>query len=191
MPTERETEPALEALLAWLGTTPEQAGQRYELLRCKLMEFFERHACSPADEWADRTFDIVGRKLAGGETIHTDSPAAYCLGVARMLRKEYWRAPERKLSPLESAGAFTARDQHAVLAGELQFACMAVCLNKLPAADRQFIQNYYHDDWHAQVQLRRALAERLKLAPASIRARALRIRAQLAPCVEHCVARER
>lgn len=190
MPLEPDAEIDLEYLLNWLGPTPEEAGQRYELVRQKLLVFFERNGCSPADEWVDKTFDVVARKLAIGETIHTSSPAAYCLGVARLLCKEYWRAPERKHRSLETDDPFKAGDERALFNHELQFACLSQCLNRLPAAEQQIIQSYYDDDWHQQLTNRQALARRLKLTATGLRSRASRIRSQLGLCVKACIARQ-
>ncbi len=135
MLTESDAATEFDCLLNWLGPRPEEAGRRYESLRQKLSEFFERQGCAPAAEWADKTFDIVGRKLAAGETIRAEAPATYCLGVARMLRMEYWRNPERKFDPLASAAEFKANDPQEALAKEWRHACLAACLNNLPAAD--------------------------------------------------------
>lgn len=180
----------LEYLLNWLGPTPAQAGERYELLRQKLLEFFERNGCSPADEWADKTFDVVARKLAGGEIIQPSSAAAYCLGVARNLRKEYWRAPERKLIPLEFEDSFKANSQQAIFQKEWQADCLSQCLRKLPLEEQQIIQGYYDDDWQQQVNKREALASRLKLTGTGLRTRASRLRNKLAICVKKCIARQ-
>ena len=76
-------QPEFEALLAWLGPTRDQAGEKYELIRHQLLRYFEGHHCEPADEHVDTTIDRVAKRVAGGEQILSADPVRYFYGVAK------------------------------------------------------------------------------------------------------------
>src|SRR5437870_5362373 len=82
-----------DGLLLWLDPDRDRAADRYEMLRLRLMMFFEGRGCAPAaGELADRVLDLVARKLSKGAEIHV-RPEGYCYGVARRVRLEYGRQP--------------------------------------------------------------------------------------------------
>lgn len=200
MPTERDAATELEYLLDWLGPTPEQAGARYESLRRKLTTFFHYERCRFPEELTDRTLDIVSRQLAEGLVIRAADPHVYCFGVARKLASTARRSAESQrtisledLSPTanQSLEAATAQAQLATEQAEvaLQLNCLRRCLPRLPLAEREFLQAYYHDDEKQQSENRQRLAQRLALTAVALRSRAHRLRAELKPCVKGCLER--
>jgi hypothetical protein len=61
-----------------------RAGEQYEQLRRKLTLFFEARHCNPrAEELADRTLDMVARRLQEGVEIYAHDASHYCYGVAQ------------------------------------------------------------------------------------------------------------
>lgn len=93
------TKEAFEQLLASLDTNREHAGQKYENLRRKLIEFFEaRGSRSPTDH-ADEAINRVARKVEEGESVQDLNRYSY--GVARLLFMETLRAREAEPIALE------------------------------------------------------------------------------------------
>jgi hypothetical protein len=84
----------LERLLTRLHPERDQAGAKYEVLRAKLLRFFDYRGCAAGDQAADETFNRVARRLEGGETIRAEDASSYVLGVARNVLREYWARPE-------------------------------------------------------------------------------------------------
>ncbi|MGH9843967.1 MAG: hypothetical protein ACREEM_34970, partial [Blastocatellia bacterium] len=107
-------------LLRRLDSDPHIAGERYEKLRRRLTEFFERGNCVPPDELADQTLDRVARSLAKGEVIREKEPMAYCLGVARNVRHEYWRSSESRNEQLENLPPHKNLDVEALAARQAE-----------------------------------------------------------------------
>ena len=78
------TQEAFDQLLAALDADRERAGHQYEIVRRKLLKFFEFHGSDAPEEHADETINRVARKLAEGERVENFN--GYCLGVARRVR---------------------------------------------------------------------------------------------------------
>jgi DNA-directed RNA polymerase specialized sigma24 family protein len=171
----------LSALLAWLDPDRERAGARYEQLRRKLILFFEVRQCQPrAEELADRTLDIVARRLQESVEIYAGEPSPYCYGVAHNVLRDYRKAV--KLEPL-------TRDP--VVAPpppperEQQLQCLERCLAELPAESRSLIQVYYQEEKRAKIDQRQQLARQLGLSANALRLRAYQIRRQLEASVQN------
>ncbi len=178
-----------ETLLARLSPDRETAGRLYESLRRRLELFFNKHRCNPAEEQADNALDTLARRLFEGEEVLPENLSRYALGIARFQLLEYWRSPERKRAPLENLERIDAASSRDSDERERRHDCLDDCLQRLPAADRRLVQAYYADDWRAQVDGRKRLAEQLGIAPVTLRSRAFRIRQQLEDCVRECLDR--
>ena len=83
------TKEALDKLLACLDQNREQAASRYEIIRRKLMKYFECRGCCSPEDLADETINRVARRIYEGKEIWTSEPANYFYGVARNVLKEY------------------------------------------------------------------------------------------------------
>ena len=140
------TREALDKLLGCLDKNREQAAGRYEIIRRKLMKYFEcRRCCSPED-LADETINRVARKILEGKEIWTSDPANYFYGVARNVLKEYRTELEREFSLLETIPSLTRPCENTVRQQEIEFernnleqqlACLEYCLQQLsPRTDR-------------------------------------------------------
>ncbi len=85
---------AFERLLAVMDRDRELAGEKYETVRSKLIEYFEaRSSSSPAD-MADEAINRVARKVEEGEAIQDLN--RYFYGVARLLWKETLRSTKEE-----------------------------------------------------------------------------------------------
>jgi DNA-directed RNA polymerase specialized sigma24 family protein len=179
-----------EQLLARLHPERERAGEKYELLRAKLLKFFEYRGCRASGQAADETVNRVARRLEEGETIRAEDASAYFLGVARNVLREYWARPEGSWRPLDDvapadlAVPAEAPDDEA---GERLWACFDRCLGGLDPGQRELVLEYYEWGRRQRIGSRRDLCRRLGLTQNAVRIRAHRIRASLERCVRRCV----
>src|ERR1051325_2008130 len=80
---------AFDRFLGWLGPDPETAGQKYEVIRGRLITMFRARRCVFAEDLADATFERVARKLTQFTIEYTGDPARYFYGVAKKIYLEY------------------------------------------------------------------------------------------------------
>ncbi len=186
------TKEAFERLLASLDANREHAGQKYEQLRRKLIEFFEARGSSTPADHADETINRVARKVEEGESVQDLN--RYFYGVARLLFMETLRAREKEPMALDLARvpAIAAddeeeerqRQQH-----EQRTRCFELCLTKLPAANRACIIEYYREEKSAKIEQRKRQAVKLNMSLNALRLRASRLRAELSDCINSCLER--
>ncbi len=166
---------AFEVLLANLDPDRDRAGQKYELLRLKIMKFFTWQTIPSADDLTDDVLNIAARKLSEGEQIGNLS--AYCLAVARNLVMERVREQRKQREALQDpsfAPAKEAGEDRERLLEQLER-----CLAELPAADRSLLLTYYGANHRARIEARKALAGELGIPLNALRIRAWRLRARL------------
>lgn len=186
------TQEALERLLASLDVDRERAGEQYENLRRKLIEFFEaRGSSSPADH-ADETINRVARRLEEGESVQDLS--AYSYGVARLLLKETLRGRGKEpialdLAPAPTVATDNEEQEQRRQEEELRLKCFEVCLSKLPTAHRILIVGYYREEQGVKIEQRKRQAEELNMSLNALRLRACRIRGELSNCINSCLER--
>jgi DNA-directed RNA polymerase specialized sigma24 family protein len=174
------TEEALNKLLDQLHPERSQAGERYEKIRRKLLQFFRWERAEFPEEHADEALTRVARKLAGGEPII--DVERYVFGVARMISHEVAQQRLRHKAAVEElkhTPAVEVDTEEAALASVLWD-----CLLSLPADTRAFILRYYEGDKQVRIRNRRAMSEELGIPLNALRNRALRLRERLEDCVE-------
>ena len=186
---------AFEQLLSSLSPNRELAAEKYEELRRALLTFFEfRGSHDPAEE-TDETINRVARRLSEGQSIFTENPANYFYAVARNVWRERLARPQREIS-LEVAGGQEPaipspedlRDQAEQRAWQEQrLRCLDEALQQLAPADQELIRAYYVGEGRAKIEARRALAQRLGIAPNALRIRACRLRDRLEQLVGRCL----
>lgn len=179
------TRDSFDRLLACLDADRDHAGEKYELIRRKLVKFFEWRGCQSADDYADETINRVARKLDEGEQIH--HPSKYFGGVARLLLMEKLRekkAQQKALDQLSPAVQFAQETDKS----DLRYECFERCLERLSRENRELITRYYQKEKRAKIDARQELAQQLGVAPNALRIRAFRIKAGLEDCVRKCVA---
>jgi DNA-directed RNA polymerase specialized sigma24 family protein len=184
------TETAFNKLLSSLSPDREEAANRYELLRRKLIRFCESNTSVPADEGADEIINRVTRKLDEGALI--TNVFAYSFGVAKMVLKEFWKERDRSHS---FAGEFpsTTTVNIPVLEDndEARLRCFDRCLDQLSSESRKLIMDYYREDRHAKIELRKELAQQLSIPLNALRIRVHRLRKALEECCKECLATAR
>jgi len=179
------TTQALDKLLDHFSANREDAGRQYELMRVKLVRYFEWRSCPSAEDLADETINRVARRIDEGENIF--NLPGYFSTVARLVFMESLRERERTSVPLDEIPEMSAEPPFVDEQGEARLRCLDHCLNKLPVESQTLILKYYHDERRAKIDRRRQLAEGLGIPLNALRIRAHRIRTVLEACVRDCL----
>jgi RNA polymerase sigma factor (sigma-70 family) len=166
----RLTPLAFERLLMALDADRERAAMAYELLRHRIVGLMRWWGALPAEELADQTLDRVARKLEEGATIQEGSFGAYVRGVARMIFYEWIRSSRAQL-PEQALVVSTDPGQEDALRR------LDEALESLEPAERMLVLRYYGHGKKAEV--RRSLADELRLSPTALRIRTHRLRQRL------------
>lgn len=175
------TREGFEQFLLTLDPDRDNAGLKYELLRSKLISFFDWRNCPFPEDHADEALNRVIKKLSLGASIR--DPSTYVFGIARMLLLEISRASEKERSALNLLQPAPIID---VESEEMQrrVEVLQNCLAKLPERSRELITQYYEGgDGAGKIQKRRELAQRLGMAVNALRIRACRLREKLETCL--------
>lgn len=170
---------AFERLLARIDSDRDTAGAQYELVRRKLIKFFEcRGSLTPEDD-ADETISRVATRLEH-EVVHNLN--AYFYGVARfvLLEEGRERARRRDSIDIESIDLPAPREPH----DDERMAWLEKCLDALPAASRRLLLAYYQEDKGDKIRHRRGLAESFGIPMNALRIRLHRLRATVEECVK-------
>ena len=179
---------AYDILLRRLDADQQRAAEKYEVLRRKLILYFVRHDCPFPEDLADEALHRVARRFEEAEGDGIANLPEYCFGVAKNIRLEQRRGPERHreemppegrlVSPFDVERALLERDED-----RRRLESLMTCLRRLPDKERELIESYYHDEDRAQIAQREKLARHLKLTLGSLRSAAHRIRQKLERCV--------
>jgi DNA-directed RNA polymerase specialized sigma24 family protein len=167
------TKEAFDKLLAWLDPDRESAAVKYEHIRRVLTMFFERRTCSPADEYADKTINIVTRRLDEGEEVRTLDRSAFFYGVAKNVFRQSLR--ERRHVELSAVDPVANVRRPSRLQE-----CLEECLGNLPAEDRELLEAYYLGD-------RDGLAETLGITRNALRIRVFKVKQEIRAHVKQCL----
>lgn len=162
-------------LLGWLDPDRDRAAERYESIRRRLIAFFHAQGCASAtEELADRTLDVVARKVAAGAEIHV-KPEHYCYGVARKIRLEHAHLPTAV--PLQFDLAVESAD--AVEEDLSLLGCLVACLQRLSPQERELIRRFYDGQGRARILGRKQMAEEAGISRNALRIRAYGLRRRL------------
>jgi DNA-directed RNA polymerase specialized sigma24 family protein len=188
---------AFERLLAWLDEGSNSEGQKYLVMRERLVAFFDRKNCLAPDDLADEVLNRVARRLQEEGSFADDPPARYCYIVARFVFHEYLRRTEkdellnhqiRRRSDQGNSFAPTAGDENELK--ERMLDCLDGCTDALDDLNRKIIFGYYIGKERVKIDNRRALAADLGITVNALSIRACRIRDKLEGCVRNCVGNE-
>jgi DNA-directed RNA polymerase specialized sigma24 family protein len=178
------TREAFDKLLAAFSQERDEAARQYEALRKRLIRFFEWRAIPLADDRVDETLNRVARRIDQGEQV--DNVVAYAYRVAYLVFLETLKEPElvdidQTTNPLTSAQILEDAEH------EPRQHCFDLCLGGLTVDNRKIILSYYQEERGAKIQLRKNLADQLKISLDALRIRAHRIRKGLEECITSCL----
>jgi DNA-directed RNA polymerase specialized sigma24 family protein len=180
----------LEQFLQRLDPDRKLAGEKYEVLRRKLIVYFNAHDCWSPNDLADRAINIVVAKCASQSIQEVNY---FSLGVARHVRQEATREARRfeefRADPPDSSGSSRLGSESILdrLTRQEELNCLRKCAMQLPKPDGNLIIEYY-DAGDVSLEARRQkLAETYGLSVEALRTRASRIRKVLLQCWLECM----
>jgi DNA-directed RNA polymerase specialized sigma24 family protein len=179
------TQDAFDTLLKSFSVDREQAGTQYEIMRRKLLRFFEWRSVSGAEECADETINRVARRIQEGQAV--ENLQSYFYGVARMVFMEAIKLRERAPVALDDASQSFREQVQEERSADTRLRCFDDCLENLPPESRQLIMDYYQEERRAKIEFRQDLANRLHIPLNALRIRAHRIRMSLERCITTCM----
>jgi RNA polymerase sigma factor (sigma-70 family) len=191
-------EASFKTLLLLFDGDLEAAAQKYELMREKLIRYFECQSCPLASDLTDETFNRVARRVEEGTEINPASLSAYFYSVARKIFNEYLLNIKKRGATIDPEDFENhPGDDPVVLSqnfserieNERLLDCLDSCLQELPADDRRLIASYYQGEAGKKIDNRKQLANRYQLSIGNLRIRAFRIRERLEKCVKGCEAK--
>jgi RNA polymerase sigma factor (sigma-70 family) len=175
------TEEALNILLSHLDPDRDQAGEKYEIIRYKLVKYFEWRRMPHPDEAADETVDRVARKLQEGKNI-TDL-LAYARGVARLVCLERLKGEAKAQESLAEMAKIQPISEPEHESDERLMQSLNKCLAMLPETQRQLIIRYYGAEEPNRMKARAEMAEGMGIPMNALRIRAHRIKQKLEDCI--------
>ena len=179
------TTQAFEKLLNAFSSDREEAAAEYELMRRRLIRYFEWRSIEPADEYADETINRVARRIDEGQQI--ENLKGYFYGVARMVYKEALKERDRAPIAIDDAPQTVAQRIPDQIEPDARVICLDRCLASLPADNGRLILDYYQEERRAKIELRQQLADSLRIPLNALRIRAHRIRLSLEQCITNCL----
>lgn len=173
----------LALLLARLHPDPERAGEEYEVLRQKLIAYFQFRGCHTPEDCADVALDRVAQKLAEGEEVANIT--AYSYGIAKFVLLEYRKRPDRNSDELDSSLPSPGNILDDIQKRE-RMNCFTRCLKELNPEEARILRLYWDHDEKSNRDARRELAEELGITSTALRLRIMRIKSRFIPCYEKC-----
>jgi DNA-directed RNA polymerase specialized sigma24 family protein len=178
------TREGFDLLLAQLDADRDRAGEKYEILRRKLIKFFGWWGSMTPEDLADETVDRVAKKLAEGEAVRDVS--GYLIGVARLIFKEHVKGQIRMRAAVEQLPRDCSLPEDPV-DGDAKHDCYESCLNKLPVESRTLLLQYYQMRDRNKADEREALCAQMQIPINLLRVRAFRLRKKLGECLQDCL----
>ena len=176
------TQESFEALLTWLDSNRDIAGEKYEQIRTRLIKIFACRGCNESEDLADETINRVTNRLREIGATFTGEPALYFFGVANKVHLEFLRRKPTPSLPIATESSEEAGEE-----AELQSQCLDRCIGQLTQVNRELVMEYYQENKRAKIEHRKHLADRLGIAVNALRIRAHRIRRSLQNCVQECL----
>ena len=183
------TQENFDKFLSRLDSDRDQAGRQYQLIREKLVNYFDWRDCPFPEDHADDALNRVIRKVAAGEEFQDIS--TYVFGVARMILLEIYRTREKERVAFlrqPATESFVAEPNDELQA---RVECLRKCLASLPVKDKELIVQYYEGEGSSKIERRKALALRLGTPANALRIKACRLREKLGGCLTRCLSGKR
>ena len=173
------TKHEFEQLLTWLDRDPARAGERYEIIRHRLISFFLGRQCDQAEDLADETINRVATRVYEFMDTYVGEQAPYFLAVAKNVFLEHCRLRNRVI---QNPPPVSSREEL-----EPYLKCLDDCLAKLPNKSRDLILLYYQEKKHAKIVSHKEMGQKMRLKAGALRARVHRIRVRLQECILECL----
>jgi RNA polymerase sigma factor (sigma-70 family) len=187
------TKEEFAALLSWLGSNPESAGKKYEVIRQSLIKIFTWRGFNEPEDLADETINRVTKRLRDILASYKGDPALYFYGVAKNIIREQRRRASREAQVTESSTPAATPIQwpdETADDPELPYKCMNDCIERLKPKYRELFLRYYSGEPHPKTY-RKELTRQMGMTPNALRVRIKRIRTWLQKCIKACMEKNR
>jgi DNA-directed RNA polymerase specialized sigma24 family protein len=172
------TQEEFSKFLAWLHPDRDRAGETYEKIRHRLIKIFVSRTCTNSEELADETINRVVRKIQEIADNYVGERIPYFIAVANKIHLEYLRKkPVPQTLPLLESSSWA----------EEEYDCLEECMEHLTQRSKELVLEYYREEKHEKINLRKQQADKLDIPLNALRIRACRIRAKLESCVIDCL----
>ncbi len=182
------TGPDYDRFLGWLDADRERAGEKHEVIRRRLVIFFDCRRCADSESLADRAINRVIRYIAEKGDSYAGDPMPIFYRAAHYVYLDY--LDERKKAPArlpDTPSELSLFAQDPDEENEARHRCLEKCLRELTADKRELIVEYYREDKQARIDWRKVLADRLGLSLNALRLQVHRLRADLQACLLDCL----
>jgi DNA-directed RNA polymerase specialized sigma24 family protein len=177
------TQEAWNKLLAAFSEDPDEAARQYEVLRIKLIKYFDWRRIPLSEDRADEVFNRVARRIDEGQKI--DNVAAYAFRVAYLVYLEAIKEPQHE--ELDPEKALSEDKQFVDDERERRRSCFDLCLGHLPIEKRDLLLAFHQEERRAKIENRKTLADQLEITINALRIKVHRIRKELETCIWSCL----
>ena len=175
------TSESFNLLLAKFSEDERQAAAVYTALRDSLVRFFEIKGDSEPEAAADATLDRTALKVAADTPI--DDIRKYSFGIARLIFLERLRLSQKEKKAAEDF--YTGKKVSLIDAETDDYKFFRECFDRLPNAERIFLQSYFTDaPYQKIIETRRRLTVEAGVSINQIRVKVSRLRKRLENCVQ-------
>jgi DNA-directed RNA polymerase specialized sigma24 family protein len=172
---------SFDHMLAWLHPDREQAGERYEEIRRRLIKIFAGRGCWEAEDLADETLRRVELNVDDVAPSWVNDPVLYFYAVARNVRREYLRpkpVPSLPSPPSPNVDEAEREDR-----------CLEHCMRQLLTGnERSLVLQYHQGQGRTKIENREDLCRQHGLGQNALRIRMHRLVKRLRPCILDCLA---
>lgn len=170
------------AFLDWLDSDKEKACIEYENIRQRLTTHFSSRNFLHNEQLADETINRVILKLDEIKKTYFGNKHNYFYGVARNVLREYQRSEItfQDISSLENV--LTSENKESD-----EIACLRSCLEKFEKQDKELLLDYYSETLKAKSELRKKIANELKISLRALRIKVFKLKNKLEICVKKCL----
>jgi DNA-directed RNA polymerase specialized sigma24 family protein len=169
------------------GDDPQSAGEQFEVLRRRLVFYFEARRCDDPEELAHVTLERLMQKHR--EHVEVRDLTLYSYGVARNVLYEYLRkknAEMKYVSQQVRRSHAGADDEGAAARKERRLGCMEECVAGLSPQDRALLTDYFKGRGRGRQERRRRMAEQLDISREALTLRIFHLKGRLKKCIDKC-----
>lgn len=185
------TKENFENLLRWLSADRDEAGKKYEEIRDGLIRFFRFRGCADPLALADETINRIALKIPVEETEMEKFSINYIYGFAVNVHHEYVRLNANKEVEINLNLPFeTARSKEFSNfsdEGNGHIDCLQHCLENMPSEESALLIKYYSEEKSAKFDLRKQMAEKLKITTRALHTKVFRLKNKMKKCIENCI----
>lgn len=170
----------LEALLKWLHSDTEKAGQIYNKILDRLQTYFRCNGCNHSQECAAVVMNRIAKKIHEGIRAEKE-PISYAIGFAKFILLEYrrWQSTSQEITKPEISEPPPGEERE----NPEKEKCWEKCLRAFPYEKIQLLKDYLSANRKQKLEI----AKNLNTTIESLRVKISRIKEALKRCEGDCL----